>query len=68
MEAGNTWKDINVTDPFNLKRSIGIGARIFMPMVGMLGFDYAYGFDYYDSRTGERFGQWKTHFVFGQRM
>ena len=65
-EAGNTWKDLANTDPFNLRRSIGIGARIFMPMVGIIGFDYAYGFDYIDTETGERTGKWKTHFVFGR--
>ena len=44
VEAGNTWNNLESTDPFNLRRSVGIGARIFMPMLGMLGFDYAYGF------------------------
>ncbi len=65
-EAGNTWESVSDTDPFDLKRSIGIGARVFMPMIGIIGFDYAYGFDNYDSKTGERFGQWKPHFVFGK--
>jgi outer membrane protein insertion porin family len=64
-EAGNTWSDLRHTDPFDLRRSIGVGARIYMPMVGMLGFDYAYGFDHYDS-YGQRSGQWKPHFVFGR--
>jgi len=64
-EAGNTWIEIEDTDPFNLKRSVGIGARIFMPMVGMIGVDFAYGFDYFDD-FGRRQGQWKTHFVFGK--
>jgi len=64
-EAGNTWPDFSHTDPFDLRRSVGIGARIFMPMVGMLGFDYAYGFDQIDS-YGRRFGQWKPQFVFGR--
>jgi outer membrane protein insertion porin family len=64
-EAGNTWEDLKSTDPFDLRRAVGVGARIFMPMVGMLGFDYAYGFDYYDA-TGRRYGLWKTGFVFGQ--
>jgi len=64
-EAGNTWLDLETTDPFNLRKSVGVGARIFMPMVGMLGFDYAYGFDYVDER-GQAFGGWKPHFVFGR--
>ena len=64
-EGGNTWLDMSKTDPFNLRRSVGIGARIFMPMIGMIGFDYAYGFDYVDS-YGNRRGRWKPHFVFGR--
>jgi outer membrane protein insertion porin family len=64
-EAGNTWLDIVSTDPFNLRRSIGVGARLFMPMVGMIGFDYAYGFDQLDVQ-GRRYGAWKPHFVFGR--
>jgi len=65
-EAGNTWTRVSDTDPFNLKRSVGVGARIFMPMVGIIGFDYAYGFDNFDPVTGKTFGQWKPHFVFGK--
>ncbi len=64
-EAGNTWSDLANTDPFDLRRSVGIGGRIFMPMVGIIGVDYAYGFDHIDS-YGERYGSWKTHFVFGR--
>jgi len=64
-EAGNTWKDLAHTDPFDLRRSVGVGARIFMPMIGMIGFDYAYGFDYVNLQ-GERSGHWKPHFVFGK--
>ena len=66
IEAGNTWIDLKHTDPFDLRRSIGIGARIFMPMVGLLGFDYAYGFDHIDEATGRRYGTWKPQFVFGK--
>ncbi len=65
-EAGNTWLDLKRTDPFDLRRSVGIGARVFMPMLGMIGFDYAYGFDNIDRRTGRRVGRWKPHFVFGR--
>ena len=64
-EAGNTWKDLGHTDPFDLRRSVGVGARIFMPMIGMIGFDYAFGFDYIDQQ-GVRKGNWKPHFVFGK--
>ena len=65
-EAGNTWANVTDTDPFDLRRSVGIGARIYMPMIGIIGFDYAYGFDNIDYTTGKRFGQWKPHFVFGR--
>jgi len=64
-EAGNTWVNLSDTDPFDLKRSLGIGARIFMPMIGIIGFDYAYGFDNYDT-AGNRYGDWHPHFVFGR--
>ncbi|OQX96072.1 outer membrane protein assembly factor BamA [candidate division KSB1 bacterium 4572_119] len=39
-EAGNTWMNVTDTDPFSLRRSLGVGARIFMPMIGIIGFDY----------------------------
>lgn len=65
-EAGNTWESLGTTDLFDLRRSVGVGVRIFMPMLGILGFDYAYGFDNIDRTTGERFGAWKPHFVFGR--
>ena len=65
-EAGNAWPTVAATDPLNLRRSAGIGARVFMPMIGILGFDYAYGFDYVNIDTGERYGKWKPHFVFGK--
>jgi len=63
-EAGNTWLDIEDTDPFDLRRSVGVGARIFMPMVGVLGFDYSYAFDHLED--GRRVGMWKPQFVFGK--
>ncbi|RMD93212.1 MAG: outer membrane protein assembly factor BamA, partial [Calditrichaeota bacterium] len=65
-EAGNTWKSLGSTDIFDLRRSVGVGIRLFMPMLGIIGFDYAYGFDNIDPITGEKFGQWKPHFVFGR--
>lgn len=64
-EAGNIWPNLSETDPFDLRRSVGVGVRIFMPMIGMIGFDYSYGFDNVDSQ-GRRFGQWKPQFVFGR--
>lgn len=63
-EAGNTWPSLSQTDFFDLRRSVGIGMRIFMPMLGIIGFDYAYGYD--NIRNGEKYGDWKPHFVFGR--
>ena len=63
-EAGNTWIDMKHTDPFDLKRAVGVGVRMFMPMVGMIGLDYGYGFDYIID--GRRVGVWKPQFVFGR--
>ncbi|NIR48648.1 outer membrane protein assembly factor BamA, partial [candidate division KSB1 bacterium] len=65
-EAGNTWESLSETDLFDLRRSVGVGVRIFMPMLGIIGFDYAFGFDNIDRLTGEKFGEWKPHFVFGR--
>ena len=44
-DAGNAWQEFDEFDPFNLKRSVGVGARIFLPMIGLIGVDYGYGFD-----------------------
>ncbi len=50
-EAGNTFTSIRNFDPFNLKRSAGLGVRIFLPMFGMLGLDYGWGFDVLDPHS-----------------
>ncbi|MGV3630021.1 MAG: outer membrane protein assembly factor BamA [Bacteroidota bacterium] len=47
-EAGNTYQSAAKFNPFNVKKSAGIGVRIFLPMFGMLGLDYGWGFDYLD--------------------
>lgn len=44
-EGGNTWNKFAEFNPFNVKRSVGVGARIFLPIFGLLGIDYGYGFD-----------------------
>ena len=44
-EAGNSWMEINEFKPFEVKRSLGMGIRIFMPMFGILGVDFGHGFD-----------------------
>jgi outer membrane protein insertion porin family len=65
VEAGNAWAEVSETDPFNLRRSAGVGVRLFMPMIGIIGIDFGYGFDYLDI-LGRREGQWKVHFRFGK--
>lgn len=64
-EGGNAWETLDQTDPFNLRRSVGAGLRLFMPMIGIIGIDFGYGFDHYNS-AGQREGQWKVHFQFGR--
>ena len=70
FEMGNVWSNINVLDPFDLKRSAGIGVRMFIPMLGMLGYDIGYGFDstdfdeYINSGSTEPHG-WEYHLIFG---
>jgi outer membrane protein insertion porin family len=65
MEAGNVWETIGETDPFNLRRAVGAGVRLFMPMLGIIGIDFGYGYDYIN-QFGQREGQWKVHFQFGK--
>ena len=68
MDAGNVWDGIDMVDPFSLRRSIGFGARVMMPMIGMIGYDIAYGFDpsvqEYLSGNNSAHG-WEYHFIFG---
>lgn len=63
-EAGNVWNNLKATDPFNLKRSAGVGLRLLLNPIGLIGFSYGYGFDP-DDRTGKISG-WKFLFHFGQ--
>ena len=66
VEAGNAWTEMKKFNPFSLKRSAGLGVRIFLPMIGMMGIDWAYGFDpVWGSResSGSNF-----HFVIGQEF
>jgi outer membrane protein insertion porin family len=44
-EGGNVWDSFSAYDPFNIRRSVGVGARVFLPIFGLLGLDYGYGFD-----------------------
>lgn len=50
-EAGNTFPDVRKFNPFNVKRSAGVGIRVFLPMFGMLGLDYGFGFDTLDPHS-----------------
>ena len=64
VEAGNTWSETSKFNPFDMKRSAGLGVRIFLPMVGMMGIDWAYGFDtVFGKKGGSQF-----HFILGQEF
>ena len=68
VEAGNAWYDAKKFNPFDMKRSAGIGVRIFLPMVGMMGIDWAYGFDkVYNGSTYGKGGS-QFHFILGQEF
>ena len=61
VEGGNAWNDTKKFNPFDMKRSAGIGVRIFLPMVGLMGIDWAYGFDKYF--LGQQQGGGQFHFI-----
>jgi len=61
FDAGNTWEDLVSTHPFDLKRGAGVGVRLVVPPIGLIGFDFGYGFDRIDG------GQWEPHFQFGNQ-
>ena len=63
LEGGNCWSDIRSFSPFQIKRSAGVGVRVFLPMVGLLGVDWGYGFDNPIKRDRSQF-----HFVIGQQF
>ena len=64
LEAGNAWTDPKKFNPFDMKRSAGAGVRIFLPMVGLMGIDWAYGFDkVWGKKGGSQF-----HFILGQEF
>ena len=67
LEAGNGYNSFREFNPFSSKRSAGAGVRIFMPAFGLLGIDFAYGFDNVNSNLTTPNG-WETHFVIGQRF
>ncbi len=66
VEGGNAWANVKKFNPFDMKRSAGVGVRVFLPMVGLLGVDWAYGFDpVFGSKVyaGSQF-----HFILGQEF
>ena len=62
LEGGNCWSDIKDFNPFKIKRSAGVGVRVFLPMIGLLGVDWGWGFD--DPVNGKS----QFHFVIGQQF
>ena len=64
FEAGNAWKNLNEFNPFNMHRSVGLGARFFLPMLGMLGVDWGYGFDLVPGSDKHN----QFHFMIGQQF
>ena len=66
LEGGNAWNEVKNFNPFELKRSAGLGVRIFLPMVGLMGIDWAYGFD--KAYAGSSKGGSQFHFILGQEF
>ncbi|HUX53316.1 MAG TPA: hypothetical protein VMV56_02750, partial [Williamwhitmania sp.] len=63
IEGGNAWYDFTQFSPFAIKRSAGVGIRLFLPMLGQLGIDWGYGFDNVATYPGA--GGSNFHFVIG---
>lgn len=66
VEAGNCFADIKDYNPFNLKRSAGVGIRLFLPMFGLMGIDWGWGFDPINGSNS--YGGSQFHFVLGQEL
>ena len=66
MEGGNSYNDFKDFNPFAIKRSAGVGLRIFMPAFGLLGIDFGHGFDPLPGETSK--SGWNTHFIIGQQF
>ncbi len=66
LEAGNSYDTFSQFNPFELKRSAGLGIRIFMPAFGLLGIDFAHGFDPLPGQTVK--SGWQTHFIIGRQF
>ncbi len=66
LEAGSAYNDFKEFNPFGLQRSAGFGLRVFMPAFGLLGIDFAHGFDAVPGTTTK--SGWQTHFIIGQQF
>ncbi len=66
LEAGNSYDNFSSFNPFELKRSAGLGVRIFMPAFGLLGIDFAHGFDPLPGQNVK--SGWQTHFIIGRQF
>ncbi len=66
LEAGSAFNDFKQYNPFKLQRSAGVGLRVFMPAFGLLGIDFAHGFDAIPGETIK--SGWQTHFIIGQQF
>ncbi|MCC7233519.1 MAG: outer membrane protein assembly factor BamA, partial [Bacteroidia bacterium] len=66
VEGGNTWLQFKDFNPFSVKRSAGMGIRIFLPVFGLLGLDWGYGFDKIENIPDANGGQF--HFSIGQQF
>ncbi len=66
LEAGSAFDTFKQYNPFKLQRSAGVGVRVFMPAFGLLGIDFAHGFDAIPGETVK--SGWQTHFIIGQQF
>ncbi len=66
LEGGASYTNFRDYNPFNIKRSAGLGIRIFMPAFGLLGIDFGHGFDALPGETVKH--GWETHFIIGQQF
>lgn len=66
LEGGNAWTNARKFNPFNMRQSAGVGVRILLPMVGLMGIDWAYGFTKYIN--GQKVGGSQFHFIIGQEF
>ena len=68
LEGGNAFNNFQDFNPFQIKRSAGVGLRIFMPAFGLLGIDFGYGFDQDNITAQPGPSGWQTHFIIGQQF